>query len=174
MKILIEGEKVQDVGYRAFVTEKALKLRPYIKGFDIDNITTEYGQPGVEVLIDAPLKRVQEFYRELDTNRPTDAVVSKVEPPQPHKGYLLPIEKFIAFKFPVYTAGQIYKFVQGATGVEKLLGIQGEALKSMATTLKANTDSLVALVNEIRGIGQGVRSVGDGIQELLKRVPPRP
>jgi acylphosphatase len=155
MRIEIRGRKVQDVGYRALVTSRALRLNP--KRFDIRNLEDNKGE-GVEVLIGDNRAKAYRLYNDLMAGqKPKYAKVKSINRPMPHRGYIPTTDRFVATNFPVYVAEQIYKFVQEG--------------KSLGATLKAVGKAMRALTIEVQGMGRGVEDIGKGVQELLKKVP---
>ncbi|MEA3254946.1 MAG: acylphosphatase [Candidatus Altiarchaeota archaeon] len=81
-KIIIEGEKVHNVGYRPFLLRKARGLG--IQNYDADNVV-EDGQQRVVVSLGGDENQVRGFVAFVKENYPSKAKVSnvrEVEPPE--------------------------------------------------------------------------------------------
>ncbi len=80
-KIIIEGEKVHNVGYRPFLLAKARKLG--IPNYEADNVEEE-GKQKVIVSVGGERKQAQDFVEFAKENYPKKAKVSRIwEDPNP-------------------------------------------------------------------------------------------
>lgn len=107
-KIIIEGEIVQDIGYRYYLSELALSYG--LERFRALN--TEDGNQ-VHVFIEGDEGTVKEFCEYVKSHYPREASVDRVKV-EDYKGYVPPIESFAL----VFNMGQSRKFIESAKRVE--------------------------------------------------------
>ncbi len=107
-KIIIEGEKVQDIDYRYYLAELALSCG--IERFRAVN--TEDGRY-VIAFVDGDSEVVNEYCDLVKSSYPKGAVVDSVKV-EDHKGYVPKIENFAL----IFNMGQSVKFIESAHRVE--------------------------------------------------------
>ncbi len=90
-RIIIEGEKVHNVGYRPFLLSKAWELN--IPNYFARNIKEEDGVERVEVYLGGDEEQVQEFIEFIKNNYPPKAKVSGVREGEP-PGRVMQIDKY--------------------------------------------------------------------------------
>ena len=90
-RIIIEGEKVHNVGYRPFLLSKAWELN--IPNYFARNIKEEDGVEQVEVYLGGDEEQVQEFIEFIKNNYPPKANVSGVREAEP-PGRIMQIDKY--------------------------------------------------------------------------------
>ena len=90
-RIIIEGEKVHNVGYRPFLLSKAWELN--IPNYFARNIKEEDGVEQVEVYLGGDEEQVQEFIEFIKNNNPPKANVSGVREAEP-PGRIMQIDKY--------------------------------------------------------------------------------
>ncbi|MBU4189693.1 MAG: acylphosphatase [Candidatus Thermoplasmatota archaeon] len=90
-RIVIEGEKVHNVGYRPFLLSKAWELN--VPNYFARNIKEEDGVEQVEVYLGGDEEQVQEFIEFIKNNYPPKAKVSGVREGEP-PGRVMQIDKY--------------------------------------------------------------------------------
>lgn len=124
VRILVEGEKVQEVGYRIFLLEKALEN-------DIDRIyARNINDNKVELLLSDDKDKVNNFYNVVKKERFRGAIVKDVKK-EPYDGKIPipPIERYFQF----LTLEQLSR---GREEVLKLPRFVGGAIETVAFALK--------------------------------------
>ncbi len=89
LRIVIEGPKVHNVGYRYFLMTLARRAR--IRYFDADNIAG-----AVEVLVESDEEKIAAFKKMVETSRPDRAEVSKISY-EDYDGEIWPISEYSQF-----------------------------------------------------------------------------
>ncbi|MFP3945570.1 MAG: acylphosphatase [Archaeoglobaceae archaeon] len=107
-KIIIEGEKVQDIGYRYYLTEFALSSG--IERFRA--IDTEDGRY-VIAFVDGDSEVVNEYCQLIKSSYPQRAIVNRVKV-EDYIGYVPKIESFAL----IFNMGQSGKFIESAHRAE--------------------------------------------------------
>jgi acylphosphatase len=105
-RVVIKGDKVQDVGYRLFLLEAAESFG--LKGFQARNVENY-----VEFLIEGEEKQVAEFIKFAKTNYPEFAKVESVVD-EDYEGNVMSIEGF----YRSFSLNQLVKIVN--TGISML------------------------------------------------------
>jgi hydrogenase maturation factor HypF (carbamoyltransferase family) len=131
LKITITGPKVQDVGYRPYLTELAMRLA--LRGFEVFN-DEENGLQAVIALAEGDEQRVMKFYNSAMTKRPQLAIVDNVKFKE-HTGDVMPLWQFAS----INTASQMNK------AVPVLLKIQD------------NTNVTPQILDEIKGLREDIQ-----------------
>lgn len=147
-RILIEGEKVQGVGYRIFLTQKMLETG--IEKALPRNVDTDK----VEVLVEDKGFKVERFYKILKEEKPKEAVVKSVTR-EPYKDEIpIPtIDRYLSF----LTAEQL---VQGR---QEIVGLPDRVAEKLP--LKGIEEALVGIDKKMDGI--------DGIDKKMDAVADR-
>jgi hydrogenase maturation factor HypF (carbamoyltransferase family) len=107
-KITITGPKVQEVGYRPFLAELAMRLA--LRGFEVFND----GDNAVVTLLESDDQRVKEFFKSATIERPSLALVDTVKS-EDYAGDVMPLWQFAS----INTATQMNKAVPILLSVEK-------------------------------------------------------
>ncbi|MBO3832254.1 MAG: acylphosphatase [Candidatus Brockarchaeota archaeon] len=119
-RVVIKGEKVQDVGYRLFLLEAAESIG--LKGFQARNVGND-----VEFLVEGDENKVADFVGFAKTNYPELAEVKEVVT-EDYDGNIMSIEGF----YRSFSAGQLVKIVN--VGVN-MVGKQDLMLQKQDTML---------------------------------------
>jgi len=144
MKIIIEGGKTHNVGYRPFLMAKARRLG--IPNYESDNVEEDEKQR-VIVLVGGEEKQVKEFSEFIQRNYPKEAKVSKVwEAESPEN--VMPIDEY----------QKILDTEQHDTMVQAGLGM----IKMQKKTLEKQDETI-----------QGINNVTHGIKNLNNNVTGR-
>ena len=126
-KITIHGEKVQQVGYRLFLLEKALESgfeRIYIKNLDADKVVILLSDKEEEE------ERINSFYQVVSKERPKDALVKDVKS-EPYEGKIptLPIDRYIQYL-------NLEQLIKGREDIAALPALVGYAVKAVAPSIE--------------------------------------
>ena len=162
-RIIIEGEKVHNVGYRPFLLSKAWELN--IPNYFARNIKEEDGVEQVEVYLGGDEEQVQEFIEFIKNNYPPKANVSGVREAEP-PGRIMQIDKYDR----VLSAEQRNTMVQ--TGLimigkqDQMIGKQDQmidkqdetqkAIENMHSDVNNNFQDLKGSVKEVKGSVNGL------------------
>ncbi len=106
-KVILKGKKVHDVGYRVFLTNKALSLG--VKNFNTFNIFID-GTQSVIALIEADAEMFDFFKGFINTTSPNNAEVENIS-----------IEKYINSIPPIETCMQAFQMEQWGKGIPILV-----------------------------------------------------
>ena len=136
LRILIEGPKVHDVGYRYFLM--ALARRARIRYFDADNI-----EGAVEVLVEGDEDKLIAFKKLVETSRPNLAEVSKISY-EDYNGEIWPISEYSQF----CTNIQMNKAIPILLD---MLDKQGETIEAVRD-LKRNEERFIRIEKDIKTI----------------------
>lgn len=119
-KIIIEGKKVHNVGYRPFLLEKAQEL--CIPNFYTKNMK-ENSTEEVVILLDGESGQITEFLTFIRENQPENAQVTEIrEDPNPPRRVML-MDSYVH----LLNTGQLSKIVQ--TGL-KMLDKEDETIEA--------------------------------------------
>lgn len=152
-RIVIKGEKVQDVGYRLFLLEAAESFG--LKGFQARNINdyVEFLVEGKEV----PITRFVDFARK---NYPEQAKVREVVE-EPYDGNIMSLEGF----YRSFSLNQLVKIVNVGLsllgGQDKMLEKQDQLLSKMDTMLEKQDKILEKqdiLIDEVRSLRNDIKA----------------
>lgn len=163
-RILINGEKVQEIGYRIFLLEKALESNIeniYIRNLDKDK---------VELFISDQQSKINNFYEVVKKEKPSAAIIKNVRK-EPYEGKI-PIPSIDRY-FQFLTLEQLSK---GREEVLKLPGSVSEALGTVATSLKGIDEKLGNLTNRFGLFGESAKTMDNrlaGIDKKLETLPSR-
>lgn len=138
VRILIKGDKVQGVGYRLFLLQKALESgidRIYIRNIDSDK---------VELLIHDEESRVESFYKIIRKERPAEAEVSSIDKePYENKIPIPQIDRYFQF----LTLEQLVKGREEV--VKKVPDFLSKRIEPVATALNGISDKLGNLYDRL-------------------------
>ncbi|MGB9718730.1 MAG: acylphosphatase [Thermoproteota archaeon] len=155
-KIVVKGEKVQDVGYRLFLLEAAESFG--LKGFQARNIKDH-----VELLVEGAEDRVARFVDYAKTNYPEHARVSEVVV-ETYRGSVMPVEVF----HRSLDTSQLVKIVDvGVSMLQKqdlMLEKQDLMLKKQDLMLEKQDGMLEKqeeLIGEIRNLREDLKTYMD-------------
>ncbi|PKP52188.1 MAG: hypothetical protein CVT90_02735 [Candidatus Altiarchaeales archaeon HGW-Altiarchaeales-3] len=154
-KIIIEGKKVQGVGYRPFLLAKAMRLR--IPNYDAENVV-ENGKQKIRVSFEGKEKQVQEFVEFVKENYPENAKVSSVREAEPSKD-VIPICEYAR----ILSAEQQNTVIQAGLG---MLGMQSQTISEV----KLVGDKVDAVGDKVDAVGDEVKAVGDKVDALGDKV----
>lgn len=150
-RILIEGERVQGVGYRLFLLQKALENgigRIYIRNLNTDE---------VELLVHDEENKIESFYEIISKEKPLEVEVSSVEK-KPYEN-----------KIPIPQIDRYFRFLT----LEQLIRGKEEIVKNVPEFIGRK---MKPVVTALTGIGDKLSDVHDklnGIDEKLDRVADR-
>lgn len=130
-KIIIEGKKVHNVGYRPFLLRKARNLG--IRNYDADNLIEE-GQQKIMISFKGDENQLKEFEEFVRMNHPPNAKVSDVRDVEP-PDQVMSIDEYDK----VLAAEQQNKIVQ--TGLS-MLGKQDQMLDKQDQTIEVLGDKI--------------------------------
>jgi len=154
LKILIEGERVQGVGYRIFILQKAMENG--IEGIYARNV----GADKVEVLVSDRESKVDRFYEALEKERPEDARVRSIRK-EPYKDEI-PVPTIDRY-FHFLTVEQMSRGREEITGVAKRLDVIGGGVNE--------TNKKLDVMNEkLDVIGGGVNETKKKLDDLPERI----
>lgn len=159
VKLAIEGRRVKDVGYRAFLLSLATACN--LRGFLASNI-----EKGVVVLAEGDERDVKEFVRMVKAERPKYAEVSKVSVER-YEGPVTPIEKYSG----ALMAEQLSKILQAGLEMvrkqEEGLEVARENLKVSKETLGVAKETL-GVARETLGVAKETLEVAKGTRDFSK------
>jgi len=148
-KIVVKGEKVQDVGYRLFLLEAVESFG--LKGFQVRNI-----EDYVEFLVEGAEDRVAEFVEYAKANYPEHAVVREVVV-ESYRGSVMPIEVF----HRGFDTSQLVKIVDvGVSMLEK----QNKMLEKQDSMLEKQDlmlEKQETLIGEVRNLREDLKTYMD-------------
>ena len=161
VRILIEGRKVQEVGYRIFLLEKALENgieRIYARNLD---------ESKVELLLSDEEDKINAFYEVTKKERPKGAIVKDVKK-EPYQGKIPipPIERYFQF----LTLEQLSR---GREEVLKLPEFVGKSIETVASALKGIDEKFGDVKARFDIFGQyakGMDAKLTGVDEKLKGI----
>ena len=162
-RIIIEGEKVHNVGYRPFLLSKAWELN--IPNYFARNIKEEDGVEQVEVYLGGDEEQVQEFIEFIKNNYPPKANVSGVREAEP-PGRIMQIDKYDR----VLSAEQRNTMVQ--TGLimigkqDQMIGKQDQMIDKQDETQKAIENMHSDVNNNFQDLNGSVKEVKGSVNGL--------
>ena len=162
-RIIIEGEKVHNVGYRPFLLSKAWELN--IPNYFARNIKEEDGVEQVEVYLGGDEEQVQEFIEFIKNNYPPKANVSGVREAEP-PGRIMQIDKYDR----VLSAEQRNTMVQ--TGLimigkqDQMLGKQDQALGKQDRMIGKQDETQKAIENMHSDVNNNFQDLNGSVKEV--------
>lgn len=163
-RILIKGEKVQEIGYRIFLLEKALESnieKIYARNLDKDK---------VELLISDEENKINNFFGVVKKERPAGAIVKDVRR-EPYDG-----------KIPIPSIDRYFQFLtleqlsRGREEVLKLPRFVSEALGTVASAVKGIDEKLGNMTERFGIFGESAKRMDNrlaGIDQKLETLPDR-
>lgn len=183
VKILIDGPKVQEIGYRIFLLEKALEN-------DISNIYAKnLNKDKVELLIDDDEKKIEQLYKVILNERPQGAIVDTIKK-EHYSGdtRIPPIDRYFQFltleqmsrgreeiiKLPSFVSNSLEKVATALGGIDNKFGevinrfgLFGEQAKEMNSKLEKQEDSLSSMDDKLGGIDEKLSTLPERIAEAI-------
>jgi len=186
VRVLIEGSKVQEIGYRIFLLEKALKND--IKNIYIQNINKD----SVELLFDDDEEKINNYYQVIYQEKPKDAVVKSITKEQ-YSGDapVPPIEKYFQFltleqlskgreeivKLPSFVGYSLEKVATALSGIDSKFGevigrfgLFGEQVVGMAGKLDKVDSKLGGMDEKLSGMDDKLGNIDDNLKTLPERI----
>jgi len=163
-RILIKGEKVQEIGYRIFLLEKALESN--IEKIHIRNLDKNK----VDLLISDDEDKIRNFYGVVQKERPSGAIIKDVRR-EPYEGKI-PIPSIDRY-FQFLTLEQLSK---GREEVLKLPRFVSEALGIVASAVKGIDEKLGNLTDRFGIFRESAKRMDNrlaGIDKKLETLPDR-
>lgn len=139
-KVVIKGEKVQDVVYRLFLLEAAESIG--LRGFQARNVGND-----VEFLVEGDGDKVAEFVNFARTNYPEPADVKEVAI-EDYEGNVMSIEGF----YRSFSAGQLAKIVNVGLSMLQKQDILISDVKEMKGDIKEVKGDVKEVKNDIKEI----------------------
>ncbi len=169
-KITIEGNKVQDVGYRLFLLDNAERI--LITHLDARNLKKELNQEvgeKVEVLIGGDKDRVEKFIKFVQNNFPENADVNcPIDDAENYEGDIRTIESFSR----CLSVHQLAKFAtignKIVIGQEMLRTDTNKNFRDIDIKYKLISDSMFAIVNEMKETSQLPLPEGGGLSAMAR------
>lgn len=149
--VTIKGDKVQNVGYRPFLLEKAVRLK--IKNFDAVNVESEKDDEKQTLIIyvSGEDKQISEFveFTKSEKGRPKKAKVDSVIPDLEYLEDVISIEEYRN----ILSAEQQSKTVQGGLLIGEKIDLlrteTAENFEKMDTKYKLISEGMFTLANKI-------------------------
>lgn len=148
LAIRITGSKVQDVGYRVFLLDRALALD--LAGFSARNKV----ENGLQILLafaEGDFGQIEEFRQFVEAEMPSDALVSEIS----FENYEGPVECLSSFAQKIYM-NQLSKGISAVLRIEKLqvqmLDKQDSMLDKQDQTICALDKTRNEVVGELKEI----------------------
>jgi len=162
-RIIIEGEKVHNVGYRPFLLSKAWELN--IPNYFARNIKEEDGVEQVEVYLGGDEEQVQEFIEFIKNNYPPKANVSGVREAEP-PGRIMQIDKYDR----VLSAEQRNTMVQ--TGLimigkqDQMIGKQDQMIGKQDQMIDKQDETQKAIENMHSDVNNNFQDLNGSVKEV--------
>lgn len=150
-KIIIRGDKVQDVGYRVFLLNSALTFG--IGKFYASNINIKE-KPAVLIHVGAEKDIINDFYNYINENIPEDASVSNIEM-QEFKGNIMDSDKYLHLI-------QIEQLNKGIPAIIDIRDNTGKMLEKQDKTLEKQDITIQILTN----VNQNLSGVKDDTLDM--------
>jgi acylphosphatase len=165
VRILIEGKKVQKMGYRIFLLEKALENgieNVYARNIDRDK---------VEILLSDEKDKIEKFYEVIRSEKPSGALVKHIRK-QPYDGKtpIPPINRYFQFL-------TLEQLSMGREEVLKLPRFVGSALETVASALKGIDEKFGDVAQRFGVFGEYAQKMDaklTGIDEKLDKIATLP
>ncbi|MBO3800226.1 MAG: acylphosphatase [Candidatus Brockarchaeota archaeon] len=157
-RVVIKGEKVQDVGYRLFLLEAAESIG--LRGFQARNV-----EDYVEFLVEGDDNKVAEFISFAKTNYPELARVEKVTV-EDYEGNVMSIEGF----YRSFSAGQLVKIVNVGVSMLQKQDILISDVKEMKSDIKEMKDDIKEMKSDIKEMKSDIKEMKKGQEILISEV----
>ncbi len=135
-KIVIRGERVQDVGYRLFLLEIAERLG--LRGFQARNVGDH-----VECFVEGDEERVHRFLEIARSSHPEFAVVREVADEE-YRGDVMSVEGF----YRLFSLEQLVKIVNAGLGMLEKQDLMLQKQDEIIEEIRALRFDLKAWMNE--------------------------
>lgn len=158
MRIVIEGSKVQEIGYRIFLLRQAML-------YGVERIyANNLGKDKVEVLLSDKKDKVKNFYEVIRRERPPDAKVKDVKE-EPYQGgnSIPPIDRYFQF----------LNLEQLSKGREEILQIPnyiGPAVKAVGGTFNRIDTKFNNVIDRFGVFGKSMKSVDGKLTGMDKKL----
>lgn len=168
--IIIKGDKVQGVGYRPFLLEKAVRLK--IKYFDAVNIPQESGIDSIkqilEVYVSGEVKQISEFieFAKSEKGHPKMAQVDSVVSDD-YTDDIITIEEYKS----ILSSEQQSKTVQGGLLIAHIL--QNETNKNLELLRKETTENFRQMDLKYKLISEGMFLLANKIDKRMEKLEER-
>jgi acylphosphatase len=158
VRILIEGEKVQGVGYRLFLLEKAMESgieKIYVRNMDKDK---------VELLVSDEEDKVKSFYEKIYSEFPKEAKVRSIK------------EELYDGKIPTPSIDRYFQFLtleQLSKGREKVVKIPkgiDKTLKPISSALSGLDEKFDKAVEKSSLFAQYAKTMDEKLNKLPERI----
>ena len=182
VRILVEGSKVQKVGYRLFLLERALWSG--IENIYVKNV----GSNKVELLLRDEEEKVDGFYEVIKSEKPEGAAVKSVSR-EPYLGKVVipPIDRYFQFltleqlstgreelvRLPDYVGKSVGVVASAISGIDEKFGevvtrfgVFGESARSMDGKLSGMDEKLKGMDDKLSGLS-GIDDKLTGMDEKL-------
>mgnify|MGYP003394168744 FL=1 len=166
--VTIKGDKVQNVGYRPFLLEKAVRLK--IKNFDAVNVESEKDDEKQTLIIyvSGEDKQISEFveFTKSEKGRPKKAKVDSVIPDLEYLEDVISIEEYRN----ILSAEQQSKTVQGGL----LIGEKIDLLRTETTEIGEKIDLLrMETTENFEKMDTKYKLISEGIFTLANKIDKR-
>lgn len=153
-RIIIEGLKVQEIGYRIFLLEKALENgigNIYARNVDKDK---------VELLVDNHGERLERFYQVVQDERPEGASVDTIKR-EPYSGDTLipPIDRYFQFL-------TLEQMSRGREEIVKLPSFVGASLEKVAAALGGIDNKFGEVINRFGLFGEQAKDMNSKLDKV--------
>ncbi|OGD47192.1 hypothetical protein A3K69_02850 [Candidatus Bathyarchaeota archaeon RBG_16_57_9] len=186
VRVLVEGSKVQEIGYRIFLLEKALENgvgNIYSRNVDRDK---------VELLVDDEEERLERFYHVVLNERPEGSSVDTIKR-EPYSGNMLipPIDRYFQFltleqmsrgreeivKLPGFIGAYLEKVAVALGGIDykfgeviERFGLFGEQAKGMNLKLEKVDSTLGGMDEKLSGMNDKLEKVDSKLGGMDKKL----
>ena len=158
VRILIEGKKVQSVGYRMFLLERALLKgigRLYARNIDENK---------VELLVSGEEPKVNDFYEAISSEKPKDAEVTNIKKePYEDATSIPPIDRYFQF----LTLEQLSRGREEVVGLPEILV---KTMEPVASALIGINEKFAQVVDKFGVFGGYTRGIDEKLDVLPERI----
>jgi len=178
-KLLIEGSKVQQIGYRIFLLEKVMKS-------GIEKIyTTNLDKNKIEVLIGDEEEKINNFYEIIKRERPKGAIVKDIKK-EPYEGDspIPSIERYLQFltleqlsrgreeviRLPRFVGKSMEMLATSLSGIEGILGNLTERFGIFGQYAKGMKDKLTGMDGKLAGMDEKLEKI-TALPEKIDSLP---
>ncbi|MEM3572835.1 MAG: acylphosphatase [Nitrososphaeria archaeon] len=158
MKILIEGKKVQGIGYRLFLLEKAMESgieKIYARNIDNNKI---------ELLVSDEEDKVKSFYQKISAEFPKEAEVKNIkEEPYDGKVPIPSIDRYFHFL-------TLEQLIRGREEVIRIPEALDKTLKPISSSLTGLDEKFDKVVEKFGIFAQYARAMDEKLDKLPERI----
>lgn len=157
-KIIITGDKVQDVGYRVFLLSSALTF-----GMDKFNATNTVikKKQAVIVQIGAEKEIIDDFYEYINQNVPEDASVSKIEI-EDFEGHIMDIDRYMHLT----QVEQLYKGIPAINDIKENTGKMLEKQDMMLEKQDMMLGKQDTAIEILKNVSEELKSVHEDTSDM--------